>query len=132
MVVMRAPLILVKCVVRLFQYLPCNHDRNVVVFLVFCLHITALPMPQESVVAEFKRTHAVGIAAESEGMVGGAIQQNTSTCQIAFESYLHKENKMNASRRGHVLILPNRMLHLRYGLHLNLLLIFYTKRCKIY
>jgi hypothetical protein len=99
---MEAPLILVTCVVWRLQYFHFNHERNIVVFLVFSLHITTLPMPQESVVAESKRTPAIGIAAESEGMVVAAIQQKTSLCHIVFESYLHKGDEMNASWRGHV------------------------------
>jgi hypothetical protein len=59
---MEAPLILVKCVVSRFQRLPCNHDRNIIASLVFYLPITALPMPQESIVAEPKRALVVGIA----------------------------------------------------------------------
>jgi hypothetical protein len=74
MAVMEAPLILVKCVVWRFQYLPRNDELNIVVFLVFYLLITALPMPQKSVDAESKRAPAVGITAESEGIVAGTIQ----------------------------------------------------------
>jgi hypothetical protein len=68
---MEAPLILVKYVVLRFQYLPLNYERNLVVFIVFCLHITTLPMLQESVVAESKRVCAFGITAESDGLVLG-------------------------------------------------------------
>lgn len=132
---MEAPLILVKCVVSWFQRLPCNHDRNIVVFVVFYLHIAALPMPLQSVIAESKRAPVVGIADESEGMVVGAIQQRTSLCQMAFESYLHKENKMNASWKGHVYpqsFQPQASSPIRTSFKFIVLLAFCTKRCQSY
>jgi hypothetical protein len=82
-------------------------------------------LPSASCLGKSERDPSIG--AESEGMIVGATQQKTSLCQIAFERYLHKDYGEAMS----ALCLPNRMLHFRYGLRLNVLLVFYTKCCHI-